>query len=321
MRARILLRLYPPAWRERYQEEVEALLDQHTVTLATLFDLLWGALDARLDPAFTSERLFRPMSRLRTSMIVVFCAYAALTLGYLAFQRLTDPRAPFDAAALAYPELGVAMRAITIAWQAGLLALAVGGLPLALDILWRAWRVRNWRTLAFFATPPILLVICAAYVYLANNVWLTFGPDGYVASSPADMVVLTIAVILLFGSGVASVVAVSYAVARSQISLGALRFARWPALAVTLAIACEIGAVIYWGVRTYTLAPWLYNGDACGAGCPGAAFTNPISAVSLAIVVAWMLLTLAVAVAYTIRGFTMRGPEPGADMEPAAQAA
>ncbi len=321
MHASALLRLYPPAWRERYQDEVEALLDQHAVTLATFLDLLWGALDARLDPAFAAERMLRPMSRLRTSMIVVFCAYAAFTLGFLAFQRLTDPRVPFDAAAQAHPELGVALRVINLTPQVGLLALAVGGVPIALDILWRAWRMRNWRTLAFFAMPPVLLAICAAFVFLAQNIWLTFRPDGYVVGTPGDIVVLTIAVILLFGSGVASVVVISYAVARSEISLGALRFARWPALAVTLAIAVEIGAVIYWGAQTYTLTPWLYNGGGCGAGCPGPAFTNQISAASLAVVAAWMLLALAVAAGYTIRSFTTRGPEPGAGMSPAAQAA
>ena len=64
MRAHRLLRLYPLAWRKRYQDEVEALLDQHSVTLATTVDLLWGALDARLDPAFTSEGSDSPMARL-----------------------------------------------------------------------------------------------------------------------------------------------------------------------------------------------------------------------------------------------------------------
>lgn len=311
MHAHALLRLYPPSWRERYQEEVEALLDQHTVTLATILDLLWGALDARLDPAFTSERMFHPMSRLRTSAVMVFCAYAAFVLGFLAFQRLTDPRAPFDAAGRAHSELGVALRVITLAPQAGLLAVVVGGVPIALDILWRAWRARNWRTLAFFATPPVLFVICAVFVYLANTAWLTFNRAGYVVGAPGDIVTLIIAFVLLFGSGVASTVVVSYAVARSQISLGALRFARWPALVATLAMVVEVSALVYWGARSYSVARWLYDGSACGAGCPGPASANQISLISLALVAIWMLAALGVAAAYTARGFTTRGPDSG----------
>jgi DNA-binding PadR family transcriptional regulator len=47
-----LLRLYPPAWRERYAAEMVALLEQHQITLWTGLDLLVGALDARLDPHY-----------------------------------------------------------------------------------------------------------------------------------------------------------------------------------------------------------------------------------------------------------------------------
>ncbi len=49
-----ILRLYPPAWRERYAAEMVALLEQHQITLWTVLDLLVGALDARLDPHYRS---------------------------------------------------------------------------------------------------------------------------------------------------------------------------------------------------------------------------------------------------------------------------
>lgn len=321
VRAHALLRLYPPAWRDRYQDEVEALLDQHAATFATFLDLLWGALDARLDPTFTTERMFRPMSRIRTSMIIVFCAFAFFVIGVLGFSRLTDPRAPFDIAAQGQPAIGAVFRVIVLAPQVGLGLLILGGAPIALDILWRAWRGRNWRTVAFFVTPPVLLVICAAYVYLANTYWLTFNGRGYVVGTLGDDIVLTIAAILLFGSGVASVVVVAYAVARSEIGMGALRIARWAAVALTLTIGVEIGAIVFWGAQTYTAARWLYDGAACGASCPGAQYTNQISVASLAAVVAWMLAALIVAAIYTVRGFTAGGSMPGAGAAGAVQPA
>jgi hypothetical protein len=43
-----LLRLYPAWWRARYEEEMQAVLDQHQVTLRTRINLLRGALDAWL---------------------------------------------------------------------------------------------------------------------------------------------------------------------------------------------------------------------------------------------------------------------------------
>jgi DNA-binding PadR family transcriptional regulator len=51
-----ILRLYPPAWRERYETEMTALLEQHHLMLWTVLDLLVGALDARLDPHYRRAR-------------------------------------------------------------------------------------------------------------------------------------------------------------------------------------------------------------------------------------------------------------------------
>lgn len=45
---RFLLRLYPHSWRERYGDEFEALLDEHSVGPHATLDVLRGALDARL---------------------------------------------------------------------------------------------------------------------------------------------------------------------------------------------------------------------------------------------------------------------------------
>ena len=46
-----ILRLYPRAWRERYGDEILALLDERPPTLTDRFDLLRGAFDARLHPS------------------------------------------------------------------------------------------------------------------------------------------------------------------------------------------------------------------------------------------------------------------------------
>ena len=56
-----LLRLYPPRWRDRYELEVRTVLEDHPVRLITLVDLIVGAVDARLAPAYQSEEGF--MSR------------------------------------------------------------------------------------------------------------------------------------------------------------------------------------------------------------------------------------------------------------------
>lgn len=45
-----LLRLYPRAWRERYGDELAALLEDQPATLLDRLDLIRGAVDARLHP-------------------------------------------------------------------------------------------------------------------------------------------------------------------------------------------------------------------------------------------------------------------------------
>jgi len=71
-----IIRLYPRGWRQRYEEEMIALLEQHTVTTATIFDLLLGALDAHLDPSYRTERALFLFKDERTIATTFLCAYA-----------------------------------------------------------------------------------------------------------------------------------------------------------------------------------------------------------------------------------------------------
>jgi hypothetical protein len=50
MRRRSLLRLYPLRWRQRYEEEVAALVNDEPLSLGAVFDLLRGAFDAHIHP-------------------------------------------------------------------------------------------------------------------------------------------------------------------------------------------------------------------------------------------------------------------------------
>jgi hypothetical protein len=50
MQAKQLLRWYPPAWRERYGNEFEALLSDRSLSAMEVFDVFCGAIDAWLSP-------------------------------------------------------------------------------------------------------------------------------------------------------------------------------------------------------------------------------------------------------------------------------
>jgi hypothetical protein len=49
---RWLLTLYPAAWRERYGDEMAALLAAQPLTLRLVLNLIAGAIDARLEPTW-----------------------------------------------------------------------------------------------------------------------------------------------------------------------------------------------------------------------------------------------------------------------------
>jgi DNA-binding PadR family transcriptional regulator len=58
-----IVRLYPKAWRERYEEEMIELLSTHEITFWTWLDLLWNALITRLDPFYRRSALLSPFRR------------------------------------------------------------------------------------------------------------------------------------------------------------------------------------------------------------------------------------------------------------------
>jgi DNA-binding MarR family transcriptional regulator len=91
-----ILRLYPLMWRERYETEMAALLEQHTITIWTVLDLLIGALDGRLDPHYRRKRQLLPLRQLQTSWRWFASACVACWLGLVIWFAMWDM--PIDSA-------------------------------------------------------------------------------------------------------------------------------------------------------------------------------------------------------------------------------
>jgi hypothetical protein len=87
-----ILRLYPCPWRERYEEEMLALLEQHRITWRTSTDLLWGAWDAQLSSAFgrkpmnaSSSRRSRPVTLAGGALIGIMFVLGLMFYGVLSY--------------------------------------------------------------------------------------------------------------------------------------------------------------------------------------------------------------------------------------------
>ena len=81
--SRWILRLYPRRWRERYEDELDALLEDAGVGLATMWDLLRGAVDAHVHRGQWSEGGVMSQSPARRWSVLVPTALLAFPLVFL----------------------------------------------------------------------------------------------------------------------------------------------------------------------------------------------------------------------------------------------
>ena len=82
--SRALVACYPPRWKQRYQEEILDVLDQHRASPRTVLSLASGAMTAHLDPSYRMEK---PVIRIKNNavravLIVVGGCTAVIALLY-----------------------------------------------------------------------------------------------------------------------------------------------------------------------------------------------------------------------------------------------
>jgi hypothetical protein len=157
---RALLATYPPSFRERYGDELEALLDDTGVGPRVTLDLLLGAARAWLRPTYGADPGQRRRLRLLSSVSTVwvgFCVVLCGTLGTL--QLLEDPPPPgltFGTPRWQEFHIG-AMEALLLS----IVLVLVGGVPVGIRALLSGRAARR-----LVAGPVVaLLLLCAFTVY------------------------------------------------------------------------------------------------------------------------------------------------------------
>jgi len=162
----LLLKLYPRAWRERYETEMVALLEEHTVTLFTLIDLLFGALDARLDPHYRTQRMLSPndrMSRIRFANSTILWVFPLFWLCWMAYLgELSDFIVNrFN------PMAEITTDLFRIGFGITMLAVVLSGLFISLVMTRRATSTYN--AVVRFIPLTCFLFACISYFLAANN--------------------------------------------------------------------------------------------------------------------------------------------------------
>jgi hypothetical protein len=230
--ARVALALYPPSWRARYGDEVHALV-QESGSLRDVASLAWRALPAWIwPPAHLHDR----PARMRASLSTGLLAWSFLTGLGLVFAQLTQFQGFHPAG---HPIIKVSYLVFDAALALSIAAAGLGGLPLWLLMLRRAYREHRRRDVAY-----LLLPLIAPAAFLAG-LWVTVrlvgGANGV---SPWWFLVVT-----LVGFAAATLAAAGPGLAMRRLQPGgpALRLAATAggvaAAAIVVAAAAIIAAV------------------------------------------------------------------------------
>jgi hypothetical protein len=322
---RALLPLCPRGFRAAYAEEMtqvfrEQLLDAWRAVGAwgvarawapAARDLVIGALAVHGDDlGFTLEALKRSwfMSRMRSSAISIFSAYIALVLTGIGFQKLTEDIMK-TSLPTTYPGVRIAYDVIVAGAVVALLAVVVGGVPLAWTSIRQALATRRYGVLAMWATPLMSLLVWLGWTWLLLSVIFPMRQYQGVQTSGG----LTFArswVGLFILAAIVSVAAVSVAVSRSEIAPGTYRFALRAAIIATLGMFLTLAGVaaFAWQVRSYAPA------DLGGVATPLSFFSESVG-LSLLIQFSVMLVATIVAAFGVVRG--LGAPPAQAESAPA----
>ncbi|MGH3198079.1 MAG: hypothetical protein ACRDOH_14900 [Streptosporangiaceae bacterium] len=228
--SRAALALYPPSWRARYGEEVRALLEDSGGGLAAAASVAWRAAPAW---AWPPGHLHDRPGRMRASLATALIAWSMLTGLGLVFAQLTQFQG-FNAPG--HPEVRWAYAVFDVTLALSALVAGVGGLPLWLLMLRRAWRERRPRDAVYLLLPVIAPV--AYLIGLIVTVRLVGGAQGV---SPGWFGVVTLAG---FAAAATAAAGPSLALRRLQPRGPALRLAAAAAGVAAAAMAVAAVAIV-----------------------------------------------------------------------------
>jgi len=168
--ARAALALYPPSWRARYRDEVLMLLEDSGGRLREVASVAWRALPAWFRPP---PHLHDRSARMRASLAAALMSWSLLAGLGLVFIQLTQFQGLYESG---HPVIHIGYLVFDAALGISALVAGLGGLPLWLLMLRRAWREQRARELVYLLLPVIVPV--AYLAGLVMTVKLVGGAQG-----------------------------------------------------------------------------------------------------------------------------------------------
>ncbi|AFM41476.1 hypothetical protein Desaci_2534 [Desulfosporosinus acidiphilus SJ4] len=245
---RWLLKLYPRVWRERYEDEMLIVLEEHKITPTTMFDLLLGAIDANFNYNGFTEGIFYMINRVRSGIVMIFCSFMLYGIGWSLLQRLNDPIPNFQVINTIHPEFGVIYKAIFIVGFISFLAFLIGGLPILYISVKRAYREGKQNVLSpFWAALSCLLLFV-----ILTTILVIWHPQGHIYTILIGYLLLS-ALFLVVGT-----VAVSFVIARTEFKLPELKLVYIPEIVILFGMVVSVMLSTILIARITTNAPQLF---------------------------------------------------------------
>ena len=241
--ARTLIRCYPPSFRSRYGEELEALVEDLGSRWRTGADLAWGAMRAWCTPRVAGPQ--RLGWRRRATVSTLWVTWCLAALGAPATSKaLLDPPAPGVGAAVR-----VLMNLVQINFVLGWLLALLAAVPLAVRAIRSVRAARRGRDLRPLIPALVLGVVEVVGFLLLRD---AAGPSRTLAG--ADLVGALAWLAGLAGLVLAMAWGPALALSRVELDPGALVWAmRWSRLQalnmVAMAVVC-LSAVVLDGHAT-----------------------------------------------------------------------
>jgi hypothetical protein len=276
-----LMRLYPLSWRNRYGAEFDALLEECLHSPLDVLDVILGALDAHLqllNGENINWRLLNMLNKLRTTILMVFASYVAFIVAGMSLVGLLDD-SPMIPLMQTDPAPAFVMGVIRITAVLALLAVIIGGMPLAVTVIRHV--LASDRTSIKLLLVPVLsfaiLMLYFGFVFLVGTGQIQIPGVAQVVQSnnfPLGNRLLLAGLMLLFVLGaVASTWAVWKVISRTDIERASFRpagrivninlykFAYIPAVITTVSMSVMAVATIIWSKMVFSALPQVFWGN------------------------------------------------------------
>jgi hypothetical protein len=178
--SRLVLSLYPSAWRVRYGAELEDVLDQHQVTVSTVLNLGVSALDAHRHPELGPADALPASAHLRSGLGSMLLASVAFALAWAAV--LSVRWRSSDGYGADFPAVRLAIRLVQAAGAVGLLAIMAGAFLFLASARLHQGQPRR----GLLAPLAVALLACAAFVGLVRAA----GIGSYIEPGPSGVLLL-----------------------------------------------------------------------------------------------------------------------------------